>query len=180
MQDSQRQELASKNVALERLRQEVAEAKGKQAQQISASSGEVRQLKEQLAQLQAENEALMTMRDELDGQLKALQDLQREQASQQATATASSSTSSVDAAQIAELQKQVSKLNITLRDAQEKNELMEKEQDDLLVLLANHDTKTKKYRSLLVEHNIELPEDSEESEEEEEEDGESEEEGEVD
>lgn len=179
VQDSQRQELASKNVALEQLRQEVAEAKGKQAQQISASSGEVRQLKEQLAQLQAENEALMTMRDELDGQLKALQDSQREQASQQATATASSSTSSVDAAQIAELQKQVSKLNITLRDAQEKNELMEKEQDDLLVLLANHDTKTKKYRSLLVEHNIELPEDSEESEEEEE-DGESEEEGEVD
>ncbi len=173
VQDSQRQELASKNVALEQLRQEVAESKGKQAQQISASSDEVRQLKEQLAQLQAENEALMTERDELDSQLKALQDSQREQASQQA---AISSTSSADATQVAELQRKVSKLNITLRDFQEKSELMEKEQDDLLVLLANHDTKTKKYRSLLVEHNIELPEESEESEEEEEEESDGEEE----
>ena len=165
VQDSQRQELASKNVALEQLRQEAAEAKGKQAQQISASSDEVRQLKERLAQLQAENDALMTERDELDGQLKALQDSQREQASQQASA--STSASAADATQMVELQRQVSKLNVTLRDYREKNELMEKEQDDLLVLLANHDTKTKKYRSLLVEHNIELPEESEESDDEE-------------
>ena len=177
VQDSQRQELASKNVTLEQLRQELAEAKGKQAQQVSASSDKVHQAKEQVAQLQAENEALMTERDELDSQLKVLQDSQREQAAQQVSA--SSSTSSVDATQIAELQRQVSKLNITLRDVQEKNELMEKEQDDLLVLLANHDTKTKKYRSLLVEHNIELPEESEESEEDDEE-SEGEGEGEVD
>lgn len=180
VQDSQRQELAAKNVALEQIRQELAEIKGKQTQQLSASSAELGQLKEQLAQLKAENEALMTERDELDDQLKVLQDNQRVQVEQVSPST---STGSVDAAQVAELQRQISKLTITLQEVQEKNEIMEKEQEDLLVLLANHDTKTKKYRSLLVEHNIELPEENEESddyEDDEEEEGEGVVEGEVD
>ena len=182
VQDSQRQELAAKNVALEQIRQELVEIKGKQAQQLSASSSELGQLKEQVAQLKAENEALMTERDELDDQLKVLQDKQQ-QVQQVEQASTSTSTSSVDVAQVAELQRQVSKLTITMQEVQEKNEIMEKEQEDLLVLLANHDTKTKKYRSLLVEHNIELPEENEESddyEDDEEEEGEGVVEGEVD
>lgn len=174
VQDSQRQELASKNVAMEQLRQELAEAKGMHVQLSTSSSDEVRQLKEQLAQIQAENEALMTERDELDGQLKTLQE---EQVRVQTSASASSSTS-VDTAQLAELQRQVSNLNITLQEVREKNEIMEKEQDDLLVLLANHDTKTKKYRSLLVEHNIELPESLESDDDDDDDDGEEDSEGE--
>ena len=172
VQDSQRQELASKNVTLEQLRQELAEVKGRLTQQLTASSAELQHLKEQLAELRAENEALMTERDELDSQLKVLQD--KEQAS------VSSNPSSADASQVAELQRQVSRLSVTLKEVQEKNEIVEKEQEDLLVLLANNDTKTKKYRSLLVEHNIELPEENEESDDYEDDEDEEEEEGEVD
>ena len=177
VQDSQRQDLASKNVALEQLKQELAELKGEQAQQVSASVDEVGQLKEQFAQLQAENEALMTERDELDSQLKTLQDKQQQQQPQQEQDSSSLSASSADSAQVAELQRQVNKLNVTLKEVQEKNEIMNREQEDLLVLLANNDAKTKLYRSLLIEHNIELPEendDSDEDDEEEEEEGEGE------
>lgn len=179
VQDSQRQELAAKNVALEQLKQELAETKEKQAQQFSSSSDEVRQLREHLAQVKAENDALLTVRDELDSQLKHLQDKQQEQLQQ---TSASSDTTSVDTEQLVELKRQVTKLTITLKEVQDKNEIMEKEQEDLLVLLANNETKIKKYRSLLVEHNIELPEENDDSDDYEDDDDEEEEEveGEVD
>ena len=175
VQDSQRQELASKNVTLEQLRQELAEVKGKLTEQATDNSSELGQLKDGLSQLRAENEALMTERDELDGQLKLLQDRQQQH---QQTVSASGS----GAEEMADLQRQVTKLTVSLREMHEKNEVVEKEQEDLLVLLANNDAKTKKYRSLLIEHNIELPEENEDSDdyEEEEDEGEGEDEGEVD
>ena len=173
VQDSQRQELAAKNVALEQLKQELAETKEKQAQQFSSSSDEVRQLREHLAQMKAENDALLTVRDELDSQLKHLQDKQQEQLQQ---TSASSDTTSVDTEQLVELKRQVTKLTITLKEVQDKNEIMEKEQEDLLVLLANNETKIKKYRGLLVEHNIELPEENDDSDDYEDDDEEEEEE----
>ena len=53
---------------------------------------------------------------------------------------------------------------------QVKNQTLEKEQEDLLVLLADHDSKIRKYKSLLTEKNIQLPESEEDSDENEDED----------
>ena len=60
-----------------------------------------------------------------------------------------------------------------------KAETMEKEQEDLLVLLADNDARVKRYKALLRDNNLEPPE-SEEEEDEEEEEEEEEEEGEDD
>ena len=55
-----------------------------------------------------------------------------------------------------------------------KAETMEKEQEDLLVLLADNDARVKRYKALLRDNNLEPPESEEEDEEEEEEEEEGE------
>ena len=46
-------------------------------------------------------------------------------------------------------------------EQKQKNETLEKESEDLLVLLADNDGQIKKYKGLLTENNIELPESEE-------------------
>ena len=53
---------------------------------------------------------------------------------------------------------------------------MEKEQEDLLVLLADNDARVKRYKALLRDNNLEPPESEEEEDEEDEEEEEEEEE----
>ena len=52
------------------------------------------------------------------------------------------------------------------QDLQSKSEVIEKEQEDLLVLLADNDNKVKKYKNLLLQHNLEVPTTDEEDEDE--------------
>lgn len=157
IQDSQRQEVASKNVLIEQLQRDLEAAKSSHQQQSAGVSEEIAKLKEEVAQLSAEREALLTERDALDEQLRSFQDQQKQP----------SVTPSSDSAQMAELQQQLKQVEIAYKKLQERNEVIEKEQEDLLVLLADHDAKNRKYRSLLLEHNIEVPEEEEEESEEE-------------
>ena len=55
------------------------------------------------------------------------------------------------------------------RELSLKSEAMEKEQEDLLVLLADNDARVKRYKALLRDNNLEPPESEEEEDEEEEE-----------
>ena len=43
------------------------------------------------------------------------------------------------------------------QDLENKLEVVEKEQEDLLVLLADNDAKVNKYKELLLEHNLNIP-----------------------
>ena len=167
IQDSQRQEIAGKNVTIERLQRDLEAARSAQQHSASASE-EVIKAKEEMAQVRAENEALMTERDALDEQLRALQE-------QQQRVQESQSDPDSTSAQVVELQQKLMQLQQAYQQLQERNRTFEKEQEDLLVLLAEHDTKHKKYRSLLVEHNIDVSDEEEslgESDDEEEEEGE--------
>ena len=152
VQESQRGELATKNVRIEQLQHELEGLRNSQMQSSATNADELVRLKEESAQLRAENEALLTERDAMDSQLRELQDKQ--------TAT-NAIEPTVSSVQLTELQQQVKQLQMKCGDLQEKNTMAEKEQEDLLVLLADHDSKVNRYRSLLVENGIELPEDEE-------------------
>ena len=154
LQESQRQEIAGKDVQIEQLQRDLEVARGT-PQQSDMTADKVTKLQEEIEQLRAENEALLTEKDVLDEQLKSLQDQQKP------IATDSGAESSATSAQVTQLQQQLKQLEIAYRELQKSHEATEKEQDDLLVLLANHDQKEKKYRSLLLEHNVEIPEDEE-------------------
>ena len=169
IQDSQRQEVASKNVAIEQLQRDLEAAEVAQQQGSASTSEEAIKAKEEVALVRAENEALMTERDSLDEQLRALQEQQRHT---QETQTSSAADLDANSAQVVELQRKLTQLQRAYQQMQERNQTVEKEQEDLLVLLAEHDAKHKKYRSLLREHDVEVSEeeesltDSEEDEEE--------------
>lgn len=165
IQDSQRQELASQNVQIQQLQGELDAAKSTKEQHSAITADQMARLREEIAQLRAENEALLTDRDALDQQLKSLQDQQ-----QQGNEVADASKS----AQVAQLQQQLKQLQLAFGKLQETNKTIEKEQEDLLVLLADHDARNTKYRSLLVGNNIDIP--GEEEEEDESEEGSEEEE----
>lgn len=156
VQDSQRGELASKNVRIEQLQHELEELRGSQAQQSGSNTEEIARLKEENDELRAENEALLTEKEAIDNQLRELQD---KQTSPNTTAT------HINPTQLTELQQQVKQLQMKCGDLEEKNQFSEKEQEDLLILLANNDVKIKKYRSLLIDNHIEVPEDEESDEE---------------
>ena len=154
LQDSQRQEIANKNVQIEQLQRDLEVARSAQ-QQSGITTDKVLQLQEEMEQLKAENEALLTERDVLDEQLKTLQD-QRKPAVAESGAESTATSS-----QVTDLQQKLKQVEIAYQELQKKNEMAEKEQEDLLVLLANHDQKEKKYKSLLLEHNIDLPDEEE-------------------
>ena len=162
MQEAQRQELASKTVQVEQLQQSLEAARSEQLSRLEAREGEeVAKLKEDILQLKAENEALLSERDSLDSQLKAVQDKQGEEAP-------SETLPPEPGAQVAELQQQLQQLKAAYQEVQSKNATMEKEMEDLLVLLAEHDTRSTKLKNLLMENNIPLPPEVQEEEEEEE------------
>ena len=164
MAEAQRQELVQKSVQVEQLERDLEEARRVEG---GASGEEEERMREEVLQLRAENEALLTEKNFLDSQLQELQ-LSREP------------QSSSGSEEVAELQKQLAQLKTSYQESKTHNERMEKETNDLLILLAEHDTRDKKYKTLLMENNIPIPEedDEEEEEEEDEEEEEEEEEGE--
>ena len=147
VQEAQRQELALKSVQVEQLQRDVEEAHSAQV------AGEEK-LREELLALRADNEALLSEKDSLDSQLQQMQ-------------LAGQGESGAE--------QQLAQLKASYQEALEKNKTMEKEMDDLLVLLAEHDARDKKLKHLLHEHNIPVPEDDSGEEEDEEEDEEDEE-----
>ena len=159
--EAQRQELASKSVQLEQLQRDLEVAHSSQA--AEKEEGELVKLREDILQLKAENEALLSEKDSLDSQLKAVQTTQ---ATQHAGA---------HSAEVAELQQQLVQLKASYQEVRGKNEMIEKEMNDLLVLLAEHDARHQRFKTILIENNIPLP-DNEEEEDEEEEDEEEEDE----
>ena len=172
MQEAQRQELASKSVKVEQLQQSLEAARSNQEAARGAREGEeVARLKEEVLQLKAENEALLSEKDSLDSQLKTLQDQQGRETLPQTLTTSEPSV------EVTELQQQLTQLKGAYQEVQSRNATMEKELEDLLVLLADHDARSAKFKNLLVENKIPLPPEEEEEEEEDEEDGEEEEEG---
>lgn len=160
LQDSQRQELASRNVEVEKLQQELRRLSAAQGEAVRASSGEISRLKDELSQVKADNEALLTIRKEMEEDISTLKDQ---------LVTSRSSQVQAPPQQGEELRHKVLQLEASLKEVTEKKRLMETEQEDLLVLLAENDTKIKQYRALLLEKGIEIPEEEGEEEEESEE-----------
>ena len=147
LQDAQRQELAGKVVQIEQLQRDLEAARSSQvSREEEGEKGELVTLREEVLQLRAENEALLSEKDSLDSQLQSLQ------------LAETGAHTVAHSAEVAELQQQLSQLNMVYHEAKEKNSTMEKEMNDLFVLLAEHDTQQKKFRSLLLENNIPLPE----------------------
>jgi hypothetical protein len=157
LQDSQRQELANKNVEVEKLQQELRKVSMVQEEATRSSTATVSRLKDELSQVKADNEALLTNRKDMEEEIATLQG--------QLTAASQVRPSNQPGE---ELQQRVSQLETSLEEMTEKKGLMEAEQEDLLVLLAQNDTRIKQYRALLMEKGVEIPEEEEEDEEEEE------------
>lgn len=167
LQDSQRQELAGKNVEVEKAQQRVKALTMARDEASEASSGEIARFKNELSQLRADNEALLTDRKSMEEEIEELQErlkvappTQVQQAPPQG---------------VEELEQKVRNLEVCLKEVTEKKQVIEFEQEDLLVLLAENDTKIKKYRGLLMEKGIPLPNEEEEEESEEEGSGQGEE-----
>lgn len=216
MQDSQRQELAGKNVEMEKLRQQLERLSKTQRESSESSQSEISRLRDELSQVVAEKEALLTDRQSMEEDVEALQgrlsrarvdgDASRRSVQQEVEALQGRlSQAQVDGDASRKVMQQeidtllarpdlsrgqgggggegeelmkrkVRQLEVSLKETAEKKDLVEKEQDDLLVLLSENDTKIKKYRALLIEKGIEIPEEEEEEESEEESDEEEEEE----
>ena len=156
LQESLKLELAQKNAQLEKYKQDLDTAR-------SSSGNEIELYKTQMAELRADNEALLTENNNLDGQLKALQEKFSSSVAGRADNPVDSGT------QVTELQQQLKQIQLINQELTDKNSVMTKEQEDLLVLLADNDSKIKKYKNLLFSHNIQLDESEEEDSEEEEE-----------
>ena len=161
VQDSQRQELASKNVEIQKMQQQVEVLSKTQAQQSEASAlsnAEIKQLKDELSQVRADNEALLTDRNSMEQEINALQEkLQAAPPPTQVELPPPSSSSQL----VADLERKVRQLEASLAEVTEKKQAIESEQEDLLVLLAENDTKIKKYRGILIDKGIEVPEEEE-------------------
>lgn len=154
LQDSQRQELASKNVEVEKLQQELKKLSLAQEKASRISSGEVERLKDELSQAKADNEALLTDRKAMEEEIDTLQ---RKLAASQVQTPSQN---------VEELQRKVLQLETSLEEVTEKKRVMEAEQEDLLIVLSESDTKIKQYRALLIDKGVPIPEDEEEEEDE--------------
>lgn len=153
VQESLRQEVASKEVQLQSLREELNKAK---TIQNGSTNTESEKVKIERDELRTKYETILNENNSLDIELQSLkqryQDLQISQAN----------TSQVEDTQ--KLKDQLKTLQTDYQQLLQKNETVEKESEDLLVLLADNDSKIKLYKDLLVKHNIPLPEsDNEES-----------------
>lgn len=150
--ESLRQELVQKTTHMEKLKQDLHIAHESVEQLKDKHQTELQNIKEAKEQLEAENEALLTEKNSLDYQLQQVQ-------SQPQSVVASTT----DAVKIHELQQQLQLQKRAYEELQEKNETIEKEQEDLLVLLADNDVRMKKFKNVLTTHNIPIPESEEES-----------------
>ena len=150
LQESLKLELSQKNVQLEKVRQEF----------VSATS-DAQTYKDRVIQLKADNEALLTDNNSLDSQLQALQKSEPISIGSEVASPVVADTSETDHV-IANLKQKLSQMQLENDSLNDKIAVISKEQEDLLVFLADSDSKIKKYRSLLVANNVELGE-SEES-----------------
>jgi len=156
-QDAQRQEAVSKDIALQQLQQELESLKTSHSEQESKLLAEISKQKDEIQSMKADNEALLTDRTSMDEQLKALQEQLK---APQLTATGDT-----------ELAKKVQQLETALKEVQDRNDTLEKETEDLCVLLASNNQKEQEYKALLIENGLQLPEsESSEGEDDEEED----------
>ncbi len=153
LQESLKLELAQKNTQLEKVKQD-----------FETVTSEVEAYVSQVAQLKADNEALLTENNSLDSQLQSLQETDLN--------GVIDVSKSVDSSQITELQQTINKLRIENGELSDKVITINKEQEDLLVLLADNDSKIKKYKSLLLANSVQF-EESDDSELDDEEDDES-------
>lgn len=146
LQDSLKMELAQKNTQMERL------------------SAEVQMYKDQVTQLKADNEALLTENTTLDSQLQEFQGVIRSNETKIAAANdMSEDVSQQDSEELKELRQKLVILQKENDELKSKNTVINKEQEDLLVLLADNDSKIKKYKSLLLANNVQFEESDEES-----------------
>ena len=158
LQDAQRQEVVGKDVTIQQLQQELEVLRASHTDQVDKLRAANTKQQEEILNIRAENEALLTSRASLDEQLQTLQEQLKSPQQGQAEGEGDSA-----------LQRKVQQLEKALKEVQEQNETLEKETEDLCVLLADHDQKEKKYKALLVKHGIELPESESEGDSEEEE-----------
>ena len=182
IQDSQRHELASKEVEIGKLQQQLVSLR-EERRQLSASSASekerVSRLKDELDKVKALNEALLTDRKSMEEEMTTLENklkntnISLSHAQQDLTGSASVQQQSAPdpASQVEEerLKHEVRKLRVELAEMKDKSEVCMSEQDDLLMALAKMDAKVNKYKSLLVENNINVSESEEEEEDEDEE-----------
>lgn len=157
LQDAQRQETASKKVELEKLQQQIQMISAAQMKSVEANSHEVSRLRDELSLTMADKEALLTDRELMGKDILALQE--------QLKAAPPPSQVQATPPEVEELELKVRQLEASLREEMERRETIEGEQEDLMVLLAENDTKIKKYRGLLIEKGVELPEESSSEEE---------------
>ena len=151
LQESMRQELAYKNTQLEKMREDLEHV---QTDFYTNRSVDIQQLKKERDQLKAENELLLIEKNSLDQHLHYVQ----------------SQSSSESTVQVDELQQSIRKLQQENEQLRSRNETVEKEMEDLLVLLADNDTQLKQYKTLLTDNNIQIPESEEEEEDDDDED----------
>lgn len=151
VQESLRQELGQKNALVEQLRQNASQL---QDRLQSLENNDLLKLKEKINQLKIENEALLTEKSYLDAQLESR--LREEERGGGDSMTQ----------EMLELKQQLQSCQEMCQELKVKNETLEKEQEDLLVLLADNDSRIKKCRELLKSNNIDFPESEEEEEEE--------------
>eukprot|EP00731_Ephydatia_muelleri_P024667 Em0016g938a len=154
IQESQRQDIVGKDVLIGRLQQQLESARSLQEQLSSSASANVGRLKEEVANLKAENEALLTEKMSLDEQVRVLQLGSHEGHGRR----------DEDNRAVLDLRQELEALRQDYSKLEESKRTVEKEQEDLLVLLANHDSKAKEYRALLTAHSIPLPKELEEDE----------------
>lgn len=176
IQDSQRHELAGKEVEIGRLQQQVSSLRETQEQLAKSSvtnKDRVTHLKDELDQARAENEALLTDRKFMEEEMSSLEvklkstTLSYSQVQQEAVSQDTQQEVESLRQEVERLKLDLRKLQASFTEVSEKKEMIESEQEDLLVLLAEHDTKTNKYKGILVDKGIELPESEEEESEEE-------------
>lgn len=161
LQEAQRQESVSKDVTIQQVQHEVKALHVSHSKEIQSMSVEIAKLKDSLEVTRAENEALLTERNAMDEQLKGLQDNQRQMPGAESA-----------------LSQQLKQLQAELCEVRKQKQTLDKEYEDLLILLADYDKKKSKYVSLLTQHGLMCEESGEDESGEDE--GEEEEEEEVD
>ena len=178
VQDSHRHELAGKEVEIGRLQQQLDHLGGthkKLLEDSIISKNEMAFIKDELNQVKSENEALLTDRKSMEEEMASLEEKFRSATVSASQQPQQQEVDTPDTQEVERLRKEVEKLKQDLRKLQasfaelsKSKEMLESEQEDLLVLLSENDMAIKRYKGLLVEKGIDLPESEEEEEEEEE------------
>ncbi len=158
-QEAQRQEVASKDVKIQQLKLEMESLRQSHAVAVEQLSGENLKHEQSHQDSVAENEALLADRASMDEQILELQEKLKSAQNQQPLN-----------ADTAQLKRKIEQLEKALQEVEGRNESLQKETDDLYVLLADNNTKISNYKSLLMQNSIPLPESESEGSEEEEED----------